>query len=122
MQDPQRSRFVPITLSAHDLRHTIHGKPTVHPIVEALNQWRENFLELRWVIESDWHVVHVRNYLDPDRFEEVCQTYRDHGWPDNFRATEFLSALDSLQERFDREDQGVDSSTDESDNDECDKL
>ena len=75
------------------------------PILQILHEWRQNFLELEWMVNRMGapSVVNDDSH-DEDHIEKMRGIYREYGWPDNFLAAECRDALAEMSEDDDDDD------------------
>ncbi|KAL9580260.1 MAG: hypothetical protein Q9212_004601 [Teloschistes hypoglaucus] len=62
------------------------------PIVQFLEEWKEKYRSLEWVVLPDEYFDAVRIRWDK-KTDEIRDIYRAHGWPDNFRRHDCREAL-----------------------------
>ncbi|KAM7220380.1 hypothetical protein V8F06_004159 [Rhypophila decipiens] len=68
------------------------------PVQEFLDEWKERFRSLEWVILPDDGDDGVRYRFDGET-DEIRQIYREQGWPDSFRKDECRVALKEWYEK-----------------------
>ncbi|KAI9663875.1 MAG: hypothetical protein M1821_007365 [Bathelium mastoideum] len=93
------------------------------PVLDILHEWRQNYLDLRWIVDPrDSPCVILDEVDDEDyerRFGKIREAYRQCGWPNEFRAAECYDVLTKIPYYGDDEDDEDDD--DENDEDEDDQ-
>lgn len=95
-----------------------HERGTLsRPIMEVLEEWQQNFLGLKWMVDAPPEIFDEKTGYDPweKKAKLMKQIYQNHGWPDiaGFRGSEARRALEELPDADDMEDMSSEAGDDD---------